>query len=61
MWIRTKDKKWYICELCGVNYVTWVTKQDILFALIFPADKIDDWVMIMESMTGKKLEKVKVG
>jgi len=58
MWIRTKDG-WYIHELRGVSYVSWVIEADKENALLFPLDKIDEWIELMRRWTGKELEAVK--
>ena len=57
MWIRTLDG-WYICELRGVVFVTWVSVADKAHAAVLPKDKIDDWIRVMSAMTGKNLEAV---
>lgn len=58
MWIRTKDGKWYICELRGVVFVSWVNERDRGHAAIFPEKDIDEWVKILGRMTGEDLEAV---
>ena len=58
-WIRTKrDAWWYISELRGAVFVTWVNSRDKANAFNFPADKIDEWLKLMEDMTGEELEAV---
>jgi len=58
MWIRTKCGGWYVYELRGVNFVSWVSVEDKGLAGCFPPEKAMDWVRILEDMTGKKLEAV---
>lgn len=55
MWLRTKDG-WYIHEIRGAVFVTWISKQDKSHALIFPFKDIRNWKCLMEDSTGKKLE-----
>lgn len=57
MWIRTLDG-WYVCEIRGVVFVTWVSEKDKAHAAQFPEDKITEWVDLLESSTGKKLQTV---
>lgn len=57
MWIRTKQG-WYVCELRGVCFVTWVNTQDKANAAVFPKDKIDEWVKVISDMTSESLEAV---
>jgi len=60
MWLRTKTTPtWYIHELRGVCYVSWVSQQDKSQALIFSEDGIEKWADILSEMTGFKLEIIK--
>jgi len=59
MWLRTKDSKWYICELRGVCFVTWVSDKDKGNAASFPEYDVQKWISILSEMTGFALEAVK--
>ena len=57
MWIRTKTKPtWYIHELRGVCYVSWVSLMDKGHASYFPKDDIEKWIEVLSKMTGLDLE-----
>ena len=58
MWLRTVDG-WYVHELRGVCFITWVSVEDKAHAGIFPEENIDDWVSVVSKMSGKFIEKVK--
>ncbi len=57
MWLRTEDG-YYISEIRGVVYVTWVSEQDKAHAAVFPNELISEWRFIMERTTGKYLEAI---
>lgn len=54
MRIRSKEG-WYVAELRGVCYVTWVSLEDRAHAAIFPDEGADKWVALLSDMTGKDL------
>lgn len=53
--IKTDDGQWFVCELRGVCFVTWVHISDKDRALGFPAEKAEQWRQILESWTGLNL------
>lgn len=57
MWIRTKDG-WYIHEVRGVCFFTWVSEAEREHAARFPLAAIDAWVDLMSKATGMQLEAV---
>lgn len=58
MWLRTEDGQWYVCEIRGSVFVTWVAEIDKAHALVFPVAEIDLWKDCMEKATKIKLEAV---
>ena len=54
MWIKTKDG-WYLHEVRGVCFVSWVSEKDKANATVFPKDKIDGWLILMSDLSGKDL------
>jgi len=58
MKIRTKDGNWYVCELRGVVFISWVSRSDRDHAAKFPKDGIDKWVDLLSDMAGQPLEAV---
>ena len=58
MWLRTKDKQWYVHELRGVCYISWVSAKDKANAAVFPKFEVDDWVEVISSLAGFELEAV---
>ena len=60
MWIRTKTiPAWYIAELRGVCYITWVSEKDKAHATIFPVEKIGEWIDVVDDLTGFNNEAVR--
>jgi len=57
MWIRTEDG-WYVHELRGACFVTWVTAADKANAAYFPEKDIDGWIELLSKMVGIPLEAV---
>ena len=59
MWIRTKDG-WYIKELRGVNYVTWVSAKDKAHAATFgdTETEVAKCLELLTGQTGLELETV---
>ena len=55
MWLMTKDGKWYVHELRGVMYISWVSQKDKAHALIFPKNKILEWQKFVEGISGLEL------
>jgi len=56
VWIRTKDGNWYIFELRGVCFVSWVNKKDKDKALVFPEKEVQKWISIITERTDFELE-----
>ena len=59
MWIRNKAG-FYVCELRGVCFITWVKAQDKAHSAVFPKDNIDEWVRVVSKMAGEPLEAVEL-
>ena len=60
MWLRTKtNPSWYIHEIRGACYVSWVSVKDKAEAQTFSADSVKDWAKVLSKMTGFDLEIVK--
>lgn len=57
MWIRTKDD-WYVCEIKASGFITWVSDKDKTNARHFPANEIDDWLVLIAEYTGKEIAAV---
>lgn len=57
-WIRTTDGRWYVHELRGVVYVSWVAERDRQHALRFPAQRAHWWVEFFRAATGLEVEAV---
>jgi hypothetical protein len=53
MWIKTEDG-WFICELRGVCFLTYVCEKDKANSEVFPPDQIGKWIELMDKMSGKK-------
>ncbi len=57
--IRTKSKPYfYIHELRGVVYLSWVLEKDVAFAFLFPFKKINNWIDVMQDQAGCEVEAV---
>ena len=56
--ISTPDKKWYVHELRGVCYVSWVQEKDREKAAAFPAERIEGWLEVLRDSTGLDLVEV---
>jgi uncharacterized membrane protein len=56
MHIRTKNKEWYVAEIHGPNFISWVQKRDKQFALFFPQNKVEQWLQIIYEMSGFLVE-----
>ncbi|GAG90803.1 unnamed protein product [marine sediment metagenome] len=60
MWIRTKTvPAWYIHEIRGVCYVSWVSSIDKGQAAVFPEEYAIKWAEILSETTGFDLEIIK--
>jgi len=57
MFIMTEDKNWYVCELRGVSFITWVHWKDKEYALNFGGSKeaVQKWTVALEKVTGLDL------
>ena len=53
---RTLDGAFYVYELRGVLYLSFVQSSEIHNAGIFPAGKSEHWQRILEDMAGQPLE-----
>ena len=56
MKIKTADGQWYICEIRGACFITWVSKKDKERAAVFPANKVADWIRLLSDWTGLSLD-----
>ena len=57
MWIRTKaEPHWYIHEIRGACYVSWVSQKDRDQALTFPQVSVETWVRVLSEMSHFELE-----
>jgi hypothetical protein len=57
--IRTKSEPhFYIHELRGVVYLSWVSENDVAKSCIFPYEKINKWVDIIQDQAGFEVEAV---
>lgn len=54
MWIKN-NLGFYIHEIRGACFITWVNEIDRAHAFIFPVDKIDEWLETMQQMSGENL------
>ncbi len=54
----SSNPRWYVAELRGVVYITWVSGKDKRHALQFPEQKIKKWIELIEGMTGFVLESI---
>ena len=59
MWIRTLDRKWYICEIRGAVFVTWVSDADKAHAAVFPENAALEFIAAFENMSGMRLQAVR--
>lgn len=50
---------YYVCEIRGVCFVTWVSYKDKGHAAVFPVDNVHEWVEIINYFTGYQLTAVK--
>jgi len=60
-WLRTKTHpRWYIHELKGACYVSWVSEADKAQALSFSNDSVEKWAKTLSEalsdITGFELE-----
>lgn len=51
MWISTADGQWFIHEIRGVVFVSWVQHSDKANAAVFPEDQAPLWLEIMKQAT----------
>jgi Lar family restriction alleviation protein len=58
VFIRTKDGEWYVCELRGAVFVTWVTRSNRDKALPFPRKDSKRWIDLVSGMSGMDVEAV---
>lgn len=58
MWIRTKDGNFYVHEIRGAIYISWVSKADKANSAFFPKDKIDQWLKLIADSTELELEAI---
>lgn len=59
MWLRTKTVPvWYIHELRGACYVSWVSSTDKAEAMVFSTNA-EEWCKVLSEITGFDLEIVK--
>lgn len=54
MWIKNKDE-WYVYEIRGVCFVTWVSELDKANAANFPKEKISGWLSLVADIAGEDL------
>ena len=55
MRLKTKDG-WYVKDINGVCYVTWVSTKDKAHAAIFPIERANEWARLLENFTDMELE-----
>jgi hypothetical protein len=60
MWITTLDNEWYIYEIRGVSFVSWVSKDEKEHACVFKKHNADFWLEILMQLTKKELKLVKI-
>lgn len=53
--VCTLDRCWYVHEVRGANYLSWVTAADRPYAAAFPAESVDKWVPLLEETAGIEL------
>ena len=51
--IATADGRWFVHRLHGVCYVSWVSAKDKEEAELFPAELGQQWLEILQEMTGR--------
>lgn len=54
MWVMN-NSGWFVCELRGVCFLTWVKEKDNANAAVFPKAEIHRWVSILSEMAGEEL------
>jgi hypothetical protein len=60
MWLRTNTvPKWYVHEIRGACYISWVSSADKANALVFSENSVKKWAETLSEMTGFDLEIVK--
>ena len=58
MWLKNKAG-YYVAEIHGVNYVTWVSERNKSHAAVFPEYLLSWWMEIVGKMTGEVVESVR--
>ena len=58
MWIRTKDGSFYVHNIHGAVYASWVSKKDKANSAYFPRNKIDQWLELLAVTADLELEAV---
>lgn len=57
MHIRTKTKPaFYVHEIRGVVFISWVLEKDRVEAMVFPSTNVDRWRDILSEMAEVDLE-----
>jgi len=57
MSLRNKQG-YFVAEIHGVNYVTWVSERHKSHAAVFPEYLLSWWIEIINKMTGEVVEAV---
>jgi len=52
VYITDADGKMFVHEICGICFITWVSKENKDKALKFPADQAVDWCKVIENISG---------
>lgn len=53
MWISTADGQWFIHEIRGACYVSWVQRSDKANAVTFPENRAAQWLETMKQAAGR--------
>jgi len=59
VWLKTKTG-WYVHEIRGVCFLSFVAAKDRSQAARFPAEKSDDWQRLLSNMAEQELIAVPV-
>jgi hypothetical protein len=57
MWLRN-NQGYFVAEIHGAVYVTWVTEKDKAHAAEFPIHTLTWWIEMIAKVTGETVEAV---
>ena len=53
MWIATSDHQWFIHEIRGAVFVSWVQASDKAHACVFPEGRAHQWLETMKQAASR--------